>query len=74
MFVTYVDRHDIFQRNVHSQPPIVGQLQWHQCRGHFQLVEVRIREGHPVEVLLLLVDLVYQQAEVSHPKDLQDDL
>ena len=25
----------------------------------FQLVEVRIREGHSVEVLLLLVDLVY---------------
>ena len=36
----------------------MGQLQWHQYRGHFQLVEVRIREGHPIEVLLLLVDLV----------------
>ena len=36
-----------------------GQVQWHQYRGHFQLVEVRIRGGHSVEVLLLLVDLVH---------------
>ena len=35
------------------------------------MVEVRIREGHPVEVLLLPVDLVYHQVEVSHPEDLQ---
>ena len=59
MFVTDVDSQDILQRNVHSQPPAVGQLQWHQYRGHFQLVEVRIKGGHPIEVLLLPVDLVY---------------
>ena len=59
MFVTNVDSQDILQRNVHSYPPVVGQLQLHQYRGHFQLVEVRIIGGHPVEVLLLPVDLVY---------------
>ena len=42
--------------------------------GHVVKAAIRIKEGHPVEVLLLPEDLVYQQAEVSHPEDLQDDL
>ena len=70
MFVTDVDSQDILQRNVHIYPMAVEQLQWYQYRGHIQMVVVRIREGHPVELLLLPVDLVHQQVEVSHPEDL----